>query len=1214
MIKQKTSSTFQKGLERDYNPLISEQNSLYDCLNGTFVTNDGDELILQNDMGNARVQKIKLDNGYVPVGMCDYGGVTYIASYNPITNKSQVGSFPSPQETFFSRTWGDEGRQNELCCTLGQESVTSTAVLEFVQQIFSTDEIIRPGDKFDIYVSDQNYYNKQLISNTDNIVRFDRNNNIIADNDTTTEVFKRKIKSPKNKDITISVCVADSSGNLHDITPTLKRYSITNQKVYDNKVIAPGDLIPFSEDSIEKSNTGTIFKPYPTSNNQSIVDNYDIEPGNIYNYKISGNLFLVYKINSLSSIEITAEFFKGPIKDLSKYISLSNDPIDKEEAGEVKDFELVVIFDVIYRYNCPDGYYDTEGDEHSTDTYHSLYGLAKDYSPDQMIIGIDTDILSSTDSGNWSGKTHANMQFYINSIDPVSIPTYNPDTNLYTSRQRYLLRKLNTRGFQRIQFDLLPAIKYGFLRSLKKTISVDTDKLNSGEVSISQWRYFVDDGGINISLGLETYPRLGTRLSNVSVSFYKLTGPKWSDDALENLVITKKLGEKTSYHGNTDIYLSFDEIEPGHIYCAIVSYKIVNIENNALVSDSVFYAGARILITTRLYNRIYSNSSILDFNKLDVQYDDKQTYYQYLHTYYPNILTNDYIISDDSKITNQGSSLNPEDDYIIEDSDNIKSAIVTRTKDVDITKRIEVSLGNIDNELYPFDIIEEDHIINNLIIGNDEELSIFSQDPTIIGEKEYSKSVLNDVKEESKLDLSISDAKKGDILINGKLLSKLEGKLISKDIIFSNAIVQYFPAFKDEESNYVQDQHYKLFGYTGTQHDYYIAYGITYRDLTGHLDHHGAKYIEVDLSKSTGTGTQFEKEQQKGRNIMIDLHSVIYGDSWNYPEVMQAADSAVKFNINDLITNYNFLKLIQDKTFVLFKSYGSSGDNNYKEEYVSGWVSLSRTEAGPQDKKVMNISNKALLFWKNGETLYLVARDPSGESYLPDEFQRVMRNIYLKTGDEIQFTEVPVISNSNSAYNKDYEATVNFEVEIIPSYQVSLPDTLVYIDDHNHTYNDILAERLNSLLNIDEDLLSISEEQELVKYTQFIFNKEKQVIDSSITINMEGLDDINNMVEKLNSGIYGDTVLIDSDDRLHTNDNLGNALLSSQAYEINDKLVYKFGTNDINKKIKNKIRIDNGKIVPDKTTLITKELISGGSGDTKTTLSLNGQPSIILTT
>jgi len=48
-------------------------------------------------MGNRRVDNAFLPAGYEPVGIKEYGGIIYIAAYNPITNKSQIGSFPSPE-------------------------------------------------------------------------------------------------------------------------------------------------------------------------------------------------------------------------------------------------------------------------------------------------------------------------------------------------------------------------------------------------------------------------------------------------------------------------------------------------------------------------------------------------------------------------------------------------------------------------------------------------------------------------------------------------------------------------------------------------------------------------------------------------------------------------------------------------------------------------------------------------------------------------------------------------------------------------------------------------------------------------------------------------------------------------------------------------------------------------------------------------------------
>jgi hypothetical protein len=53
-------------------------------------------------MGNTRIQDrvtgsiMGLKEGFIPLGMKEYGGVLYIASYNPTTKTSELGTIPSP--------------------------------------------------------------------------------------------------------------------------------------------------------------------------------------------------------------------------------------------------------------------------------------------------------------------------------------------------------------------------------------------------------------------------------------------------------------------------------------------------------------------------------------------------------------------------------------------------------------------------------------------------------------------------------------------------------------------------------------------------------------------------------------------------------------------------------------------------------------------------------------------------------------------------------------------------------------------------------------------------------------------------------------------------------------------------------------------------------------------------------------------------------------
>lgn len=98
--KQQTINTFTGGLNTDLHPLTTPNDVLTDCVNGTVITYNGNEFILQNDMGNYKLKKAILPADYIPVGIKEYGNVVYIVSYNPIDKKCQIGSYPSPQTLF----------------------------------------------------------------------------------------------------------------------------------------------------------------------------------------------------------------------------------------------------------------------------------------------------------------------------------------------------------------------------------------------------------------------------------------------------------------------------------------------------------------------------------------------------------------------------------------------------------------------------------------------------------------------------------------------------------------------------------------------------------------------------------------------------------------------------------------------------------------------------------------------------------------------------------------------------------------------------------------------------------------------------------------------------------------------------------------------------------------------------------------------------------
>lgn len=103
-------NTFSGGILTDYNNLVTPNTFMTNCLNGTNITFNGNELVLQNDSGNTVLKyeyidsngdpqsvDVKLEDGYIPVGLKEYNGILYIASVNE-AGDCEIGSYPSLPE------------------------------------------------------------------------------------------------------------------------------------------------------------------------------------------------------------------------------------------------------------------------------------------------------------------------------------------------------------------------------------------------------------------------------------------------------------------------------------------------------------------------------------------------------------------------------------------------------------------------------------------------------------------------------------------------------------------------------------------------------------------------------------------------------------------------------------------------------------------------------------------------------------------------------------------------------------------------------------------------------------------------------------------------------------------------------------------------------------------------------------------------------------
>ena len=284
-------NTFNEGMVLDNHPLMTPNTVLTDALNATLVTMNGNEMVLQNDMGNARVENAKLPPGYIPIGMKEYGGIIYIACYNPLTNKGQIGCFPSPQRqktaTQISKITPTFEFPDVTKISENSYNINSTLIK---CEIFPNETIIRSGDKFSIGLPLDKIFGYNVaayVSNYNNIV-----NGLVA--------------TPMNRMYTFGIATLDNNGQLRDITSQLKRYDQNGAQIQFTNI--DSDLYKFNSgywqnEMIAQTEDGTVSSELMTqTDTQSKL--------NTYNSKLFGRLFLYAKHNIIYNVDISVVGYK----------------------------------------------------------------------------------------------------------------------------------------------------------------------------------------------------------------------------------------------------------------------------------------------------------------------------------------------------------------------------------------------------------------------------------------------------------------------------------------------------------------------------------------------------------------------------------------------------------------------------------------------------------------------------------------------------------------------------------------------------------------------------------------------------------------------------------------------------------------------------------------------------------------------------------------
>lgn len=263
-------NSFQGGLVMDLAPDTTPNEVLTSALNATLVTFNGNEMQLQNDMGNGRVETARLPEGYIPVGTCEFGDIIYIVSYNPLTNKSQIGCFPSPERNISSEEIGNTGQSLSAkdFQVLENDKPTGELKASSVKKILYQNKL-NPGDKFIIYDK-----NKQILQETH-----------ITDIGNTSHTYGSFPKWLK-----IHVIAIEDSGKITYLDSSMKWYK------------------SFSDSDPEKPTDYFIRTSKEEGSNKPDIDSYRnlLNSGySVYQSKISGKLALLIELEKIEGFSCT---------------------------------------------------------------------------------------------------------------------------------------------------------------------------------------------------------------------------------------------------------------------------------------------------------------------------------------------------------------------------------------------------------------------------------------------------------------------------------------------------------------------------------------------------------------------------------------------------------------------------------------------------------------------------------------------------------------------------------------------------------------------------------------------------------------------------------------------------------------------------------------------------------------------------------------------
>lgn len=587
--RNSAQNTFEQGLVMDFAPERAGDKTLSNALNATFLTFNGNEWSLQNDMGNARVETAYLPTGYVPVGTCEFGDIIYIVSYNPIENKSQIGCFPSPERNISNKEKGGLGQ------SVRADNFTNTKgkiVNNSLRKIVYSNSNISPGDKYIIAWKNLEQEDKDLISNYGNESQILDNNKYywpkllkvhvvsieetgkITQLDSTTKWYT----DDSSQKFIISTRDLDqdtTTSNLDTYRSALScQYSVFQSKI-------PGKLALYFElETIDSFSCGhKTFRRTVTDSSGKTIDVFDI-------YLSASWETNNYNVNPCGML-ITASTFQEmqPYTDEERTNYLVTENLISEE--EIYAYSRVVEFSRSYKIETPSPSYK------QFLTKDSYYIRVKDYQT-----------ITSEKTATEVITTNALRVYEVDQESKVRLPKTDPETGCgmyvlnpvvysidsngnyiyqtiigeshYKCEEKSINDDIIVNYFKKsvlkyvgtvtaditdnsgdpkdclIQYTVCPCMPYGALDSLATTNTIYFNRAETGEVKLKTWQYYVNTNSITLRFGFDTYLKTSEDevIDKVIMEFYDNLG----------ICACYELTDQESYDATFTEYFELDKV------------------------------------------------------------------------------------------------------------------------------------------------------------------------------------------------------------------------------------------------------------------------------------------------------------------------------------------------------------------------------------------------------------------------------------------------------------------------------------------------------------------------------------------------------------------------------------------------------------------------------------------------------------------------------